>query len=91
MLGFTGGEIPAVKVKRLLLGNTGVLGSASREFFEQRLQTITHLWVQLLELRRAGMLHDPPIQPYPFADAHRALRVIAERKAVGKVVLSRQA
>jgi NADPH:quinone reductase len=91
VLGFTGGQIPAVKVNRLLLGNTGVLGSASREFFEQQPQAITNLWAQLLELRRAGMLHDPPVQPYPFADAHGALRAIAERKAAGKVVLSRQA
>lgn len=30
VLGFTAGEIPVVKVNRLLLGNTGVLGVASR-------------------------------------------------------------
>ena len=35
VLGFAGGEIPVVKVNRLLLGNTGVLGVASREFFER--------------------------------------------------------
>ena len=27
VVGFSGGEIPAVKVNRLLLGNTGVLGA----------------------------------------------------------------
>jgi NADPH2:quinone reductase len=88
VLGFTAGEIPTVKVNRLLLGNTGVLGVASREFFEQRPETIADLWHQLLELRRAGQLRDLPVQPYPFEDARGALRAIADRTATGKVVLS---
>jgi NADPH2:quinone reductase len=90
VLGFTGGEIPAVKVNRLLLGNTGVLGVASREFFEQRPATVTELWAQLIELWRTGVLHDPPVEAYPFADARGALRTIADRRARGKVVLSKQ-
>jgi len=89
--GFTGGEIPAVKVNRLLLGNTSVLGAASREFFEQQPATVAGLWSQLVRLRRAGTLPDPPVQPYPFADARGALRAIADRQAQGKIVLSRQA
>jgi len=89
VLGFSGGEIPTVKVNRLLLGNTGVLGVASREFFDQRPGTITELWVELLELRRTGRLGDPPVQRYPFADARGALRAIADRQAMGKVILRR--
>ena len=90
VLGFTAGEIPVVKVNRLLLGNTGVLGVASREFFEQQPATVAELWAQLMELRRTAALPDPPVQPYPFADAHGALRAIAQRRATGKIVLSRQ-
>ena len=89
VLGFAGGEIPVVKVNRLLLGNTGVLGVASREFFEQRPALVTELWEQLIELWRTRMLADPPVEAYPFADARGALRAIAERRALGKVVLSR--
>jgi NADPH2:quinone reductase len=89
VLGFAGGEIPVVKVNRLLLGNTGVLGVASREFFEQRPALVAELWEQLIELRRTRMLADPPVEAYPFADARAALRAIAERRALGKVVLSR--
>jgi NADPH2:quinone reductase len=90
VLGFAGGEIPVVKTNRLLLGNTGVLGVASREFFEQRPAIVAELWTQLMELRRTGALADPPVEAYPFAAARRALRAIADRKARGKVVLSRQ-
>jgi NADPH:quinone reductase len=90
VLGFSAGDIPVVKVNRLLLGNTGVLGVASREFFEQQPATVVELWDRLMDLRRTGVLPDPPVQPYPFADARSALRAIEQRKATGKVVLSRQ-
>jgi len=36
-------------------------------------------------------LHDVPVVAFPFADARGALRLIEDRKARGKVVLSRQA
>jgi len=89
VLGFAGGEIPVVKVNRLLLGNTGVLGVASREFFERHPALVAELWGQLMELRQTGALADPPVEAYPFADARGALRAISDRRALGKVVLSR--
>jgi NADPH2:quinone reductase len=90
VLGFAGGEIPTVKVNRLLLGNTVVLGVASREFFEQRPEAIADLWAHLIELRRDRALPDPRVRPYPFPDARDALRAIAGRRACGKIVLSRR-
>jgi NADPH2:quinone reductase len=89
VLGFSGGEIPVVKVNRLLLGNSGVLGAASREFFDQHPETLTGLWSRLLRLRQSRALHDPPVQLYPFADARGALCAIAQRQATGKIVLSK--
>jgi NADPH2:quinone reductase len=89
VLGFAAGEIPTVKVNRLLLGNTAVLGVASREFFEQQPGTVAELWARLMELRRTGALPDPPVQPYPFTDARDALLAVAQRQARGKVVLSK--
>ncbi|HEX5297163.1 MAG TPA: NADPH:quinone oxidoreductase family protein [Streptosporangiaceae bacterium] len=86
VLGFAGGEIPVVKVNRLLLGNTGVLGVAVREFLEGRPELVRPLWEQLVGLE----LRDVPVVAFPFADARGALRLIADRKARGKVVLSRQ-
>ena len=87
MLGFTAGEIPVVKVNRLLLGNTGVLGAASREFFRAAVRPRwPTLWARLVEAApRPESLPDPPVEPYPFADARSALRrlSIADRKATG--------
>ena len=82
---------PTVKVNRLLLGNTGVLGAASREYFEQHPAAVPELWARLTELQRTGVLGEPPVQLYPFDDARGALRAIADRRAQGTVVLSRQA
>jgi NADPH:quinone reductase len=89
VVGFTGGEIPAVKVNRLLLGNTGVLGAASREYFDHHPEVIAELWARLTELWQSGLLNQPPVQAYPFPDARGALRAIADRTAMGTVVLTR--
>ena len=90
VVGFAGGEIPVVKVNRLLLGNTGVLGVAFREFFEARPGVVGELWSSFVDLWEAGKLGEPPVMAFPFADARGALGVIADRRARGKVVLSRQ-
>jgi NADPH:quinone reductase len=66
VLGFSAGEIPTVKVNRLLLGNTAVVGVASQEFLAQRPEILAELWAGLMELRRTGALPDPPLQRYPF-------------------------
>jgi len=90
VLGFAAGEIPTVKVNRLLLGNTAVVGVASREFFDQQPDTVAQLWAQLQELRRTKALPDPPVQRFLFADARSALEAIASRQTRGKVVLTKQ-
>jgi NADPH2:quinone reductase len=90
VLGFAAGEIPTVRVNRLLLGNTAVVGVASREFFDQQPEVVAELWAQLLDLRRTRALADPPMQRFPFADARGALEAIASRRATGKVVLTKQ-
>ena len=73
VLGFAGGEIPTVRVNRLLLGNRGVLGAASLEYFEQRPGTMVDLWADLLGFWRAGTLPIPLVQRFSFADARGAL------------------
>lgn len=90
VLGFTAGEIPTVKVNRLLLGNIGVLGVASREFFERHPALVRDTWAQLLALWEAGTLPDPPFEAHPFHDARPALRALANRETTGKSVLSRR-
>ena len=95
VVGFTAGEIPTVKVIRLLLGNIGVLGAAgggaSREFFERQPALMAELWTHYLHLRKTGALADPPVEVWPFADARQALQAVEHRRSLGKNVLSRRA
>jgi NADPH:quinone reductase len=88
--GFAGGEIPAVKVNRLLLRNIGVLGVASREFFEQQPSLIRELWGRYLHMRDSGAVADPPFDVRAFDDVGPALQAIADRTVMGKAVLSRR-
>ena len=83
------GEIPTVKVNRLLLGNIGVLGAASREFFERQPALMGELWNHYLDLRETDALADPPVEVWPFADARQALQAVEDRRSLGKNVLSR--
>ena len=60
ILGFTGREIPTVKVNRLLLTNTTVMGAASKEFWQTEPGYVGQQWRDLLPLVQAGVI-DPPI------------------------------
>ena len=87
VIGFTGGEIPTVKVNRLLLNNISVVGVAWGEFFLHRMAYLHEQWADLLPLLEAGKL-DPHIGArYPLDKAADALASMDERSAVGKIVL----
>lgn len=87
VIGFTGGEIPTVKVNRLLLNNISVVGVAWGEFFLHHMGYLHEQWNDLLPLLAAGKL-DPHIGArYPMDKAADALASMEERSAVGKVVL----
>src|SRR3954451_497297 len=87
VLGFTGGEIPTVKVNRLLLTNTSVMGVASAEFWADDPDYPGLQWRDLMPLMQSGAI-DPPIgSVFPLDDAPAAIRELDERAAVGRVLV----
>ncbi len=87
VIGFVGGDIPTVKVNRLLLHNTSVVGVAWGEYALGNPGYIQRQWAELAPLLESGEL-DPPIgHRLPLAEAGPALALMDERRAVGKVVL----
>ena len=87
VLGFTGGEIPTVKVNRLLLSNTAVMGVASAEYWSEEPEYAGQQWRDLVPLVKSGAI-DPPIGPtFPLEDAAAAIRELDERRAAGKVLV----
>lgn len=88
VIGFTAGEIPTVKVNRLLLGNTSVVGVAWGAFWTQGTEYLREQWADLVPLLEDGRL-DPPISSsHDLSDVVEALREIDERRAAGKVTLA---
>lgn len=88
VLGFTGGEIPTVKVNRLLLNNVSVVGVGWGAFWMPQPTYLQEQWAEVLPLLEDGRL-DPPLGPsYPLAEAAKALVEIDERRATGKVLLT---
>ena len=87
VVGFTGGEIPTVKVNRLLLNNISVVGVGWGAFWIPRMESVREQWDDLLPHLEAGRL-DPPVgATYPLAEAAQAVADLEERRAQGKVVL----
>ena len=87
VVGFTGGDIPTVKVNRLLLNNTEVVGVGWGEFALRRPGFLQEQWAALLPHLESGAL-DPPIgSVYPLERAGEALVELDERRATGKVLL----
>jgi NADPH2:quinone reductase len=87
VLGFTGREIPTVKVNRLLLTNTSVMGVASKEFWVDDPEYANHQWRDLMPLMTSREV-DPPIgQVFALNDAAAAIRELDERRAVGRVLV----
>jgi NADPH:quinone reductase len=88
VVGFTGGSIPEVKVNRLLLNNIDVRGVGWGAFAMVRPGFMREQWEALLPMLESGVV-DPPVQTtYPVEDVARALGDLAERRVLGKTVLS---
>jgi NADPH2:quinone reductase len=87
VLGFAGRGIPTVKVNRLLLTNTSVMGVAVKEFWDGAPGFPGEQWRELLPLMERGVL-DPVLGPqFLLDDAASAIRVLDERRATGKLLV----
>lgn len=87
VVGFTGGSIPEVKVNRLLLGNTEVIGAGWGAYAMARPQLCRDIDRALQPLIEGGFIQPIVGARFPLKRAGEALREIEERRATGKVVL----
>ncbi len=88
VIGFAGGKIPEVKVNRLLLRNSSVVGVAWGEFIRQDPTMPQRVAAALEELWTAGGISPAVGATFPLEQAADALREIEGRRAIGKIVLS---
>src|SRR6185312_14625370 len=87
VVGFTGGSIPEVKVNRLLLKNTEVIGAGWGAYVMGKPDMNRKIGAAISELIDAGFVRPLIGQRFPLEDAAKALHTLDERRALGKVVL----
>jgi NADPH:quinone reductase-like Zn-dependent oxidoreductase len=88
VLGFTGGEIPTVKVNRLLLNNVDVIGVGWGAWMISHPGAMAKQWAEVEPLLAAGKLSAPEPVVYELDDAAAAIASLENRTAKGKVVLN---
>jgi len=87
VVGFTGGEIPTVKVNRLLLNNVDVVGVGWGAWTMTHPGALAEQWEGLAALLKSGTLAIPQPDVYPISRAAEAVASLEDRTARGKVVV----
>ena len=87
VVGFTGGSIPEVKVNRLLLGNTEVIGAGWGAYVMGKPEINREIGAAIEEMIEGGFVRPIVGARFPLERAAEALHEIDERRATGKVVL----
>lgn len=87
VIGFASGDIPDVKMNRVLLKNISLVGLHWSAYPEKEPERIDECMKGLFEMAASGGI-DPLISArHPLEEAGLALAALATRKTVGKVVL----
>jgi NADPH2:quinone reductase len=87
VVGFTGGSIPEVRVNRLLLGNTEVVGAGWGAYVMSKPEVTREIGRAIGDLIDRGFVRPIVGERHPLERAADALTAIDERRATGKVVL----
>jgi NADPH2:quinone reductase len=87
VVGFTGGSIPEVRVNRLLLKNTEVIGAGWGAYVMGKPDLNREIGAAISKMIETGVVKPLVGQRFAFENAAQALHTLDERRALGKVVL----
>ncbi len=87
VVGFTGGSIPEVRVNRLLLKNTEVVGAGWGAYVMGKPEVCREVGAALDEMIGSAVVRPVVGARFALAEAAEALKLIDGRGATGKVVL----
>ena len=90
VVGFTGGEIPTLKVNRLLLNNVDAVGVGWGAWALTHPGYLGDQWADLEPLLASGEVSAPEPVVYPLDRAADAIASLEDRSAKGKVVVKLQ-
>ncbi|HTA32860.1 MAG TPA: NADPH:quinone oxidoreductase family protein [Solirubrobacteraceae bacterium] len=87
VVGFTGGSIPEVRVNRLLLNNTEVVGAGWGAYVMSKPELNVEIGAAVNSMVDDGYVAPIVGERFPMERAADALRTLDERRATGKLVL----
>jgi NADPH2:quinone reductase len=87
VVGFTGGSIPEVRVNRLLLKNTEVVGAGWGAYVMGKPDLNREIGAAVNGMVDAGFIRPIVGERFPLERAAEALKTLDERRATGKIVL----
>ncbi|GFG50481.1 NADPH:quinone oxidoreductase [Mycolicibacterium agri] len=87
VIGFTGGDIPTVKVNRLLLNNIDAVGVGWGAWTMTHPNYLQEQWADLEPLLASGKVSAPQPEIFPLERAGDAIASLENRTAKGKVVV----
>lgn len=87
VIGFASGEIPSVKLNRVLLKNISLVGLHWSAYPEREPARVDECFEGLFAMAAAGEIAPLVSARHPLEAAGEALRALASRRTVGKVVL----
>ena len=88
VVGFASGEIPKLPLNLLLLKTAAAMGVFWGQFVESEPQRNIENVHELFAWHAAGKLHPHVSATFPFAQTAAAIEHVAERKALGKVLIT---
>lgn len=87
VIGFSSGDIPELKMNRVMLKHISVVGLNVGAYHENDPQGLRDATVRLFELYAAGKIEPVIHARYPLREAAKALRELSDRRSVGKLIL----
>ncbi|MCY4106458.1 MAG: NADPH:quinone oxidoreductase family protein [Chloroflexi bacterium] len=88
VVGFASGRIPSLPANRALLKNMALVGVYWGAYLEREPTFIQGSLSTLFQLAATGQLRPHISRAYPLAEAGAALTELAERRALGKLILT---
>ena len=88
VIGFASGRIPSASAGRILIKGCSVVGSSWTAIWQRKPAIVRRAFNDLARWYTSGALRPEIDQHLPFERAADALRLLAERKVAGKIVLT---
>jgi NADPH2:quinone reductase len=88
IVGFAAGRIPEVKAGYILVKNIELIGLQISDYRDRQPQKVRAVQQALFGMYERGSVKPHVMACYPLAAHRRALTLVKERKAIGKIVLT---